>query len=230
MRGSRGQRVFLEDPGGLYCRLGPGVSRAWWWGCWDCHFEWERLWQCFQGSTGSLGAGGRHGRAWRQVAGVPGTPWPTHPHYSAIMPSAQPSAPNATPTEDAYVETDNEYVDQDVKSKHDDGTTAVTAVLVGQRLVMAHVGDSRAVLCEGGLGERRAGGASVACWRGGRGPWGGRAFEGRRGVAQGLMLDEYTCSGMLLWTSTLGGFLLQLLGAGGCALVQQAWGWAAPCR
>lgn len=55
------------------------------------------------------------------------------------------------------METDNEYVDQDVKSKHDDGTTAVTAVLVGQRLVMAHVGDSRAVLCEGGLGERWAG-------------------------------------------------------------------------
>lgn len=62
--------------------------------------------------------------------------------------------PGATAVaEDAYLETDNQYVDLDMQSKHDDGTTAVTAVLVGQRLVLAHVGDSRAILCEGGMGE-----------------------------------------------------------------------------
>ena len=55
--------------------------------------------------------------------------------------------------EDAYLETDQEYVELDQIGKHDDGTTAVTGVLVGQRLVMAHVGDSRAILCEGGMGE-----------------------------------------------------------------------------
>ncbi|GAB4817435.1 hypothetical protein N2152v2_004481 [Parachlorella kessleri] len=52
---------------------------------------------------------------------------------------------------DAYLATDQDYVDLDTESRQDDGTTAVTAALVGQRLIMAHVGDSRAVLCEGGV-------------------------------------------------------------------------------
>lgn len=52
--------------------------------------------------------------------------------------------------ESAYLATDQEYVERDSATKYDDGTTAVTAVLVGKRLVTAHVGDTRAVLCERG--------------------------------------------------------------------------------
>lgn len=48
--------------------------------------------------------------------------------------------------EDAYVETDEQYCELDSRQQRDDGTTAVTAVLVGKRLVVAHCGDSRAVL------------------------------------------------------------------------------------
>ena len=52
--------------------------------------------------------------------------------------------------EDAYQETDDLYLEQDELQKNDDGCTATTAVIVGRRLVVAHVGDSRAVLGEGG--------------------------------------------------------------------------------
>lgn len=54
--------------------------------------------------------------------------------------------------EDAYMETDSDYVRRDELAKNDDGCTAVTAVLLGSRLVVAHVGDSRAVLAEDGRG------------------------------------------------------------------------------
>ncbi|EFN56436.1 hypothetical protein CHLNCDRAFT_35180 [Chlorella variabilis] len=50
---------------------------------------------------------------------------------------------------DAYAETDGQYIDLDAEQQRDDGCTAVTAVLVGKRLVVAHVGDSRAVLSVG---------------------------------------------------------------------------------
>lgn len=36
----------------------------------------------------------------------------------------------------------------------DDGCTAVTAIIVGNTVVVAHVGDSRAVLAKTGKGER----------------------------------------------------------------------------
>lgn len=52
-------------------------------------------------------------------------------------------------TEDSYRETDENYLEQGI-SKRDDGCTAVTAVLVGRRLIVANVGDSRAVLCRQG--------------------------------------------------------------------------------
>lgn len=40
-------------------------------------------------------------------------------------------------------ETDEQYLELDAELQRDDGCTAVTAVLLGQRLVVAHVGDSR---------------------------------------------------------------------------------------
>ncbi|RRT80374.1 hypothetical protein B296_00023817 [Ensete ventricosum] len=43
-------------------------------------------------------------------------------------------------------------------ANHDAGSTASTAVLVGDRLLVANVGDSRAVVCKGGKGTWRVGG------------------------------------------------------------------------
>ncbi|GIL71018.1 hypothetical protein Vretimale_4095 [Volvox reticuliferus] len=51
---------------------------------------------------------------------------------------------------EAYETTDNQYLRQESSSGREDGCTAVTAVVVGQRLLVANVGDSRAVLCRGG--------------------------------------------------------------------------------
>lgn len=51
---------------------------------------------------------------------------------------------------EAYENTDCQYLKHDSSSSRDDGCTAVTAVLLGQRLVVANVGDSRAVLCRRG--------------------------------------------------------------------------------
>ncbi|PNW75498.1 hypothetical protein CHLRE_12g529150v5 [Chlamydomonas reinhardtii] len=59
------------------------------------------------------------------------------------------SDPAACITE-AYETTDTQYLRQDINNGRDDGCTAVTAVLVGQRLLVANVGDSRAVLSRGG--------------------------------------------------------------------------------
>ena len=50
------------------------------------------------------------------------------------------------------MDTDQRYLQADAGENRDDGCTAVTAVLVGQRLVVAHVGDSRAVLLRAGQG------------------------------------------------------------------------------
>ncbi len=44
-------------------------------------------------------------------------------------------------------ETDGQYLELDAEHQRDDGCTAVTAVLLGQRLVVAHVGDSRCGQC-----------------------------------------------------------------------------------
>lgn len=54
---------------------------------------------------------------------------------------------------EAFVDTDQKYLQADSGANRDDGCTAVTAVLVGQNLVVANVGDSRAVLSKGGQGE-----------------------------------------------------------------------------
>ena len=54
---------------------------------------------------------------------------------------------------EAFVETDKQYLQDDDGTNRDDGCTAVTAVLVKQHLVVANVGDSRAVLSRRGKGE-----------------------------------------------------------------------------
>jgi protein phosphatase 1L len=51
---------------------------------------------------------------------------------------------------DAYEETDQAYLEKDAIAHNDDGCTATTAILVGRRLVTGHIGDSRAVIGEGG--------------------------------------------------------------------------------
>lgn len=53
---------------------------------------------------------------------------------------------------EAFVETDKRYLQADSGSNRDDGCTAVTAVLTDNNVVVAHVGDSRAVLSRGGRG------------------------------------------------------------------------------
>ena len=53
---------------------------------------------------------------------------------------------------ESFVETDRSYLSNDSGSGRDDGCTAVTAVLLGQKLIIANVGDSRAVLSRAGHG------------------------------------------------------------------------------
>ncbi len=54
---------------------------------------------------------------------------------------------------EAFVDTDQKYLQADSGGNRDDGCTAVTAILVGQNLIVANVGDSRAVLSKGGQGK-----------------------------------------------------------------------------
>eukprot|EP00898_Chlorokybus_atmophyticus_P004723 jgi/Chlat1/5251/Chrsp33S08963 len=51
---------------------------------------------------------------------------------------------------DVYVKTDQDYMTSDVGQSRDDGSTAATALLVGRRLLVANVGDSRAVMSRAG--------------------------------------------------------------------------------
>ena len=57
---------------------------------------------------------------------------------------------------ESFVDTDQKYLQADTGANRDDGCTAVTAILVGQNLVVANVGDSRAVLSKGGQGKQPA--------------------------------------------------------------------------
>ena len=54
---------------------------------------------------------------------------------------------------ESFVDTDQRYLQADAGTSRDDGCTAVTAVLHRKRLVVANVGDSRAVLSRNGQGE-----------------------------------------------------------------------------
>ncbi|KAK9099881.1 hypothetical protein Scep_023311 [Stephania cephalantha] len=51
---------------------------------------------------------------------------------------------------DAYNQTDSEFLKLENNFNRDAGSTASTAILVGDRLLVANVGDSRAVICRGG--------------------------------------------------------------------------------
>ncbi|KAJ6673860.1 ALPHABET ISOFORM E-RELATED [Salix viminalis] len=51
---------------------------------------------------------------------------------------------------DAYNHTDTELLKSENNQNRDAGSTASTAILVGDRLLVANVGDSRAVICRGG--------------------------------------------------------------------------------
>ncbi|MBA0690605.1 hypothetical protein Goari_008270 [Gossypium aridum] len=54
------------------------------------------------------------------------------------------------PPADAYNHTDSEFLKAENNQNRDAGSTASTAILVGNRLLVANVGDSRAVICRGG--------------------------------------------------------------------------------
>jgi len=60
---------------------------------------------------------------------------------------------NFSPTADAYNHTDSEFLKSENSNNKDAGSTASTAILVGDRLLVANVGDSRAVICRGGNGK-----------------------------------------------------------------------------
>ena len=62
-------------------------------------------------------------------------------------------------TAETYKQTDQEYLKAENNQHRDAGSTASTAVLVGDRLLVANVGDSRAVICIAGKGET----ASFCC-------------------------------------------------------------------
>jgi protein phosphatase 1L len=51
---------------------------------------------------------------------------------------------------EAYKQTDQDYLRAENGHQRDAGSTASTAVLVGERLLVANVGDSRAVICRDG--------------------------------------------------------------------------------
>ena len=51
--------------------------------------------------------------------------------------------------------TDLEYLQASTTQSHDAGSTASTAIVVGDRLLVANVGDSRAVISLGGAGGHR---------------------------------------------------------------------------
>jgi serine/threonine protein phosphatase PrpC len=56
--------------------------------------------------------------------------------------------------DDSYKSTDSDFLESD-STQNQCGSTASTAVLVGNRLFVANVGDSRAIICRGGNGNQR---------------------------------------------------------------------------
>lgn len=54
---------------------------------------------------------------------------------------------------ETYSQTDSEFLKADSSQTRDAGSTASTAIIVGDRLLVANVGDSRAVISKGGQGK-----------------------------------------------------------------------------
>lgn len=56
---------------------------------------------------------------------------------------------------ETYQQTDMDFLDSEKDTFRDDGSTASTAVLVGNHLYVANVGDSRTIISKGGKGNIR---------------------------------------------------------------------------
>lgn len=81
-----------------------------------------------------------------------GRPLCSKSHSRAVLMRAKLRARLCLVPGEAFVETDKRYLQADTGANRDDGCTAVTAVLMDHTVVVAHVGDSRAVLSRGGKG------------------------------------------------------------------------------
>lgn len=51
-----------------------------------------------------------------------------------------------------YQQTDSDFLESEKDNSRDDGSTASTAVLVGNHLYVANVGDSRTIISKSGKG------------------------------------------------------------------------------
>ncbi|EIE22236.1 protein phosphatase 2C catalytic subunit [Coccomyxa subellipsoidea C-169] len=70
--------------------------------------------------------------------------------FDSLLSNAQFPSDVSLALGEAFVETDKRYLQAETGANRDDGCTAVTAVLLDHTVVVAHVGDSRAVLSRGG--------------------------------------------------------------------------------
>lgn len=59
---------------------------------------------------------------------------------------------NYKTTGETYRKTDKDFLDSEKETFRDDGSTASTAVLVGNHLYVANVGDSRTIISKAGKG------------------------------------------------------------------------------
>ena len=55
---------------------------------------------------------------------------------------------------ESYKQTDSDFLDSEKETYRDDGSTASTAVLVGNHLYVANVGDSRTIISKDGIGKK----------------------------------------------------------------------------
>jgi len=53
---------------------------------------------------------------------------------------------------ETYKRTDTDFLEAEINAQRDDGSTASTAILIGNHLYIANVGDSRAVISKAGEG------------------------------------------------------------------------------
>lgn len=70
--------------------------------------------------------------------------------FDSLLKNSKFTSDLGTALVESFVDTDQRYLQADAGTSRDDGCTAVTAVLHRKRLVVANVGDSRAVLSRNG--------------------------------------------------------------------------------